>query len=109
MTREKHLLVVKFRGDAPLDPVRLVQLVEARPDMTLTPPAVVRVDLDARGRRRRGRLVDEPTSWWTSRATAGRVTEGFTKQEVLNSDRIGADDDVLLQIGGLLTELGAGA
>ena len=37
--REKHLLVVKFRGDAPLDPVRLVELVEARPDVSLTAPS----------------------------------------------------------------------
>ena len=110
--REKHLLVVKFRGDAPIDPVRLIELVEARPDVTLTPPAVIRVDLDVphrRGQRQRGSLVDESTSWWTTRATAGRVTEGFTKQEVLNTDRIGADDEVLAQVGGLLTELSAGA
>ena len=110
--REKHLLVVKFRGDAPLDPVRLVALVEARPDVTLTPPAVIRVDLDVprrRDQRRRRPPVDETTSWWTSRATAGRVTEGFTKQEVLNPDRVGADDEVLAHVSGLLTELGAGA
>ncbi len=110
--REKHLLVVKFRGDAPLDPVRLVELVEARPDVSLTPPAVIRVDLDMPhrgGQRRRGLRVDDSISWWTSRATAGRVTEGFTKQEVLNPDRICADDEVLVQVSGLLTELSAGA
>ena len=108
--RERHLLVVKFRGDAPLDPVRLVELVEARPDVTLTPPAVIRVDLDVphrRGPRQRGSLVDESTSWWASRATGGRVTEGFTKQKVLNPDRVGAEDDVLAQVSGLLAELGA--
>jgi transcription-repair coupling factor (superfamily II helicase) len=110
--RERHLLVVKFRVDAPLDPVRLVELVEARPDVTLTPPAVIRVDLDAphrRGPRRRGALVDESTSWWTSRATTGRFTDGFTKQKVLNPDRIGAEDDVLAQVSGLLAELTASA
>jgi transcription-repair coupling factor (superfamily II helicase) len=109
--REKHLLVVKFRGDAPLDPVRLVALVEARPDVTLTPPAVIKVDLDVprrRDQRRRRPPVDETTSWWTSRATSGRVTEGFTKQEVLNPDRVGADDEILAHVSGLLTELGAG-
>ena len=106
--RERHLLVVKFRSDAPLDPVRLVELVEARPDVTLTPPAVIRVDLDVphrRGQRQRGSLGDESTSWWTSRATAGRVTEGFTKQKVLNPDRTGTEDDVLAQVSGLLAEL----
>ena len=61
------------------------------------------------GQRRRGLRVDDSISWWTSRATAGRVTEGFTKQEVLNPDRICADDEVLVQVSGLLTELSAGA
>ena len=110
--REKHLLIVKFRSDAPLDPARLVALVEARPDVTLMPPAVIRVDLEAprrRDQRRRRPLVDETTSWWTTRATAGRVTDGFTKQEVLNPERIGADDEVLAHVSGLLSELGAGA
>lgn len=110
--RERHLLVVKFRADAPLDPLRLVELVEARPDVTLTPPAVLRVDLDvpaARGRARGRPLVDESASWWTSRATAGRVTEGFTKHEILKTDRIGADDEVLAQVTGLLAELSTGA
>jgi transcription-repair coupling factor (superfamily II helicase) len=110
--REKNLLIVKFRGDAPLDPVRLVELVEARPDVTLAPPAVIRVDLDVihrRGQRQRGLRVDESTSWWTSRAIAGRVTEGFTKQEVLNLDQTGAEDDVLAQVSGLLAELSASA
>ena len=110
--REKHLLVVKFRGDASLDPQRLVELVEARPDVTLTPPAVLRVDLDvsaSRGRARGRSRVDEPVSWWTSRATAGRVTEGFTKHEILNADRVGADDEVLAQVSGLLAELSARA
>ncbi len=110
--REKHLLVVKFRADTPINPERLVALVEARPDMSLTPPAVIRVDLDIthrRRQRRRSALIDESVSWWTKRATAGRVTEGFSKQEILKRDRTGADDEVLAQISGLLTELSAGA
>jgi len=110
--REKHLVVVKFRPDTPINPERLVALVEARPDMSLTPPAVIRVDLDithGRRQRRRSALIDESVSWWTKRATAGRVTEGFSKQEVLKRDRTGADDEVLAQISGLLSELSAGA
>ena len=72
---------------------------------------MIRVDLDVpsrRGRTQRGKLVEESTSWWTSRATAGRVTEGFTKEEVLKTDRLGADDEVLTQVGELLAELGGG-
>ena len=109
--REKHLIVVKFRADTPINPERLVALVEARPDMSLTPPAVIRVDLDIthrRRQRRRSALIDESVSWWTKRATAGRVTEGFSKQEILKRDQTGADDEILAQISGLLTELSGG-
>ena len=107
--REKHLLVIRFRSDAPIDAGRLVDLVQARPDVSLTPPAVIRVDLEGGSGERgvpRRRLVDEGSSWWTERATAGRVTEGFTKQEMLRTDRRGGDDEIISQVSGLLADLG---
>ncbi len=108
--REKHLLVMKFREDARVDPQRLVALVQARPEVTLTPPGVLRVDLDAArrggGRRPRRRLDVESTSWWTRRATIGRVAGGFSKDEILKAEAVGADDTLLEQVGGLLAELG---
>ena len=109
--REKHLLVVRFRSDAPIDAGRLVEVVQSRPEVTLTPPAVIRVDLEgpvkgAAGHAPRRRLVDEGSSWWTGRATAGRVTQGFSKQEMVKADHRGADDEVISHVSGLLSDLG---
>ncbi len=112
--REKHLLVLRFRDNAPVDPTRLVALVQGRHDITLTPPCVIRVDLDAspspgsaRGPRRR--LETESTSWWTSRATSGEVRAGFSKDEISRATRVGADDDLIGRVGELLDQLGVGA
>jgi hypothetical protein len=87
----------------------LMKLVESRGDLTLLPPAVLRLNLDADPAsapvpRRTGpagaRLVARPAesrrtesdalrsdrpkgdSWWTARASAG-VSPGFTKSEIL--------------------------
>ena len=110
--REKHLLVLKFRDDAPIDPGRLVGVVQTRPDVTLTPPGTLGVDLgaqsgpSARGPRRR--LDSASTSWWTARATTGTVAPGFSKQSLTKAHRAGAhhDHDGLLgQVSSLLAEL----
>ena len=106
--RERHLLVIRFRGDAPVDPARLVAFVQARPDVTLTPPGVIRVDLEAVSQRPRKRLVAQTTSWWTKRATTGQVEAGFTKRELLRSGRVGVTDSLLERVRGLLTELSPG-
>ena len=110
--RERHLLVIRFRTDAPVEPSQLVALVQARPDVTLTPPGVIRVDLEALGtiaaRPPRKRLLAESTSWWTKRATSGRVTPGFNEREVLKRARAGVADSLLEQVTGLLTELSGG-
>ena len=110
LDREGPLLVIRFRIDAPLDPSRLIEFVRARPDVTLTPPAVVHIDLEARsdaaGGRRAG--MHSGASWWTSRATAGRVTAGFTKHEVLAAagPRLDPGLAFLTEVGGWLSELG---
>jgi transcription-repair coupling factor (superfamily II helicase) len=44
--REARLVVLKFRPQAKLDPVRLVALVRQRSDLTLVPPAGLRLTLD---------------------------------------------------------------
>ena len=110
--REQHLLVIKFRSDAPVELGQLVAFVQARPDVTLTPPGVIRVDLEAQGapagRRPRRRLAVESTSWWTKRATSGQVAPGFNKREILKSARTGAAASLLEQVTGLLTELSSG-
>ena len=114
--RERHLLVLKFRSDAPIDPQRLIALVQRRADVTLTPPGTLRVDLDVsaedtgrggrRGRRPRSRLIPESTSWWTRRATSGEVSEGFSKRELAPAARApGSADALLNRTGEILVRL----
>src|SRR5262245_57831595 len=43
--REAKIVVIKFRPQAKVDPVRLVALVRQRPDLTLVPPAALRLNL----------------------------------------------------------------
>jgi transcription-repair coupling factor (superfamily II helicase) len=96
--REGSLVVIKFRPRAKLDPMRLVKVVHERPEATLVPPGSLKLDLEAMGNTpvtRKGAPVRTGTggqagrggsagsSWWTTRATAGAVTAGFTKAEVL--------------------------
>jgi hypothetical protein len=55
---------------------------------------------------RRGDLA-APASWWTARATAGEVTTGFTKAEILRpevEDPRGPSG-VFTRVGGVLSEL----
>jgi Transcription-repair coupling factor (superfamily II helicase) len=44
--REARIVVLKFRPQARIDPVRLVALVRQRPELTLVPPAALRLTLD---------------------------------------------------------------
>src|SRR5688500_14691538 len=84
--REARTVVLKFRPQAKLDPVRLVALVRSRPDLTLVPPAALRLSLDSaegKGQRatspqpsalspRKGSARSQAAapSWWTARARA---------------------------------------
>ncbi len=43
--RDAHSVVLKFRPQAKVDPVRLVSLVRERSDLTLVPPAALRLTL----------------------------------------------------------------
>ena len=113
--REGRTVVLKFRPQAKVDPVRLVALVRQRPDLTLVPPAALRLTLGNRGSGIGGQgtgtrpnRVPEPSSsptagpdpearsperrgprpapsWWTARARAGEVKPGFTKEEILRT------------------------
>jgi transcription-repair coupling factor (superfamily II helicase) len=96
--REGRLVVIRFRPQAKMDPVRLVTVVHAWPGAVLVPPVSLKVDLEAGkgnpksqvsgskpqvvGRVLKARQSKE-TSWWTARATAGEVRSGFTKEEIL--------------------------
>jgi hypothetical protein len=103
--REGRLVVIRFRPQAKVDPVRLVKVVHEWPGAVLVPPVSLKVDLEASGSggrdagsaRTQGRRTADPrsrlltrnkeTSWWTARATAGEVTAGFTKEEILRKPK----------------------
>jgi transcription-repair coupling factor (superfamily II helicase) len=130
--REGDRVVFRFRPQTRLDPAQLVNFIQRRADVTLVPPSGLRLDLkqgasgasgaigaigasgatDSRRRpvgpaKRSGRLPSAPASWWTARATAGEVTSGFTKAEILKpevQDPRGPTG-VFTRVGGLLAEL----
>jgi transcription-repair coupling factor (superfamily II helicase) len=121
--RQGSAVVLKFRQDAKLDPTWLLRLVQSRGDLTLLPPAVLRLDLDRplrppdapairpasrptplgrlRPKRDPAPELVSSDSWWTARATAGEVTAGFTR-EAMTAE---APPDPSAQ-GGLFDRLG---
>jgi transcription-repair coupling factor (superfamily II helicase) len=144
--REGQVVVFKFRENARVDPQRLVSLVNRRGDVTLVPPAGLKLDLrspETRGAVRpkapaaAGKGRPEPkaaawpnlggkpvmsgdlmargsggsarqgSSWWTARATAGEVTAGFSKAEILKpaAEDPRAENGVFTRVAGMLGEL----
>jgi transcription-repair coupling factor (superfamily II helicase) len=124
--REGRSVVLKFRPQAKIDPVGLVALVRQRSDLTLVPPAALRLSLDEPPPVVRPPVPERPSpggprsvpgrpasrahgapSWWTARARAGEVTPGFTKEEILRpaKDNPRAPGGVFEQVGGVLREL----
>jgi hypothetical protein len=127
--REGRAVVLKFRPQAKVDPVRLVSLVRQRPELTLVPPAALRLSLDQAGGSRpdprdgsrgaaggpkplpshvkKGARAQVAPSWWTARARAGDVTPGFTKEEILRpaKENPRAPGGVFERVGGVLSEL----
>ena len=101
--REGHTAVIKFRTQTAVDPVRLVDAVQRRPDVTLIPPGLLKVDLRAKASRPRS----APESWWTVRATAGAVQPGFTRHEIQRPrpDDPRGPDGVFARVADLLAEL----
>ncbi|MBI2833453.1 MAG: transcription-repair coupling factor [Acidobacteria bacterium] len=123
--RDGRQVVLKFRQDATVDPSRIIGLVRRRPDVALTPPAVLKLDLahagtpspvggprrpDHHPSRSRGAGRREDMSWWTARATSGEVTSGFSKQEILRPvpEDPRAPGGVFTRVSSLLAELSEG-
>ncbi|MBZ5558619.1 MAG: transcription-repair coupling factor [Acidobacteriia bacterium] len=112
--REGRIVVLKFRPQAKVDPVRLVALVRRRPELTLVPPAALKLSLEgpshqppATTPRRTGGRQSTAPSWWTARARAGEVKPGFTKADILRSAKEDprAPGGVFERVGGLLSDL----
>jgi transcription-repair coupling factor (superfamily II helicase) len=134
--RDGPLVVFKFRDKAKVDPMRLIGMVQERADLTLLPPSTVKLDLRAPqagvGSREsgvgpqaaksplqtlaEGRRPKSPApslkpkrapAWWTARATAGEVTPGFTKAEILRTapEDPRAPDGVLAKVTEFLEDL----
>ena len=96
--RERQLVVFRFRANARVDGPRVMRTVAGWPGATFVPPVSLKLDLQAplRAEQARGgdpgpsarraapgaRPGDPSGSWWTTRATAGEVKPGFTKDEV---------------------------
>ena len=120
LDREGQLVVLKFRGDASLDPAWLFKVVKERGDITLIPPGTIKLDLKTvappkpvppapLGRKKGGDPV-AGGSWWAARAKAGEVKPGFTKDEIM---RPAAEDPrgeggIFVRVSGLLRQLSGG-
>jgi transcription-repair coupling factor (superfamily II helicase) len=117
--REAQTVVIKFRPDTDgkrLNVEQLLRVINRRADTTLTPPATTKMDLRPRatvaprapaaGTKAKARQ-STGTSWWTARATAGEVTAGFSKEEILKPPKEdpNAPGGVFARVRGLLAEL----
>ena len=116
--RDGPLVVFKFREKAKVDPMRLIGMVQERADLTLLPPLTVKLDLrpapPARVPKPPGPQAPKPVikpkrapAWWAARATAGEVTPGFTKAEILKAapEDPRAPDGVLAKVTEFLEDL----
>src|SRR5471030_2701906 len=114
--REGAHVVLKFRPQAKVDPVRLVALVRQRPDLTLVPPATLRLTLDGTAPipkpqapipKKSGKYGNAAPSWWVARAREGEVKPGFTKADILRKAKEDprAPGGVFERVGALLSEL----
>jgi transcription-repair coupling factor (superfamily II helicase) len=135
--RAESTIVIKFRQKTKVDLTQVIALVQERGDLQLIPPSALKLDLKfkppqpepaksplqtaAESRksasapkgapaRQAGRIpkVQRKPAWWTARATAGEVTPGFTKAEILKQapEDPRAPDGVLNKVTELLEELG---
>ena len=113
LDREGPLLVIRFRADAPIEPTRLVDFVGTHAGVTLTPPGVIRIDLQATDRadgvRRCAATKHSPgqSSWWTGRATTGSVTAGFSATEMAAAvePAVGQEFEYLGRVRSVLRQL----
>jgi transcription-repair coupling factor (superfamily II helicase) len=102
LDRQASAVMIKFRHDTTLDPAWLLRQVHGRPDLTLVPPASVRLDLNVSpetpksGRARSKEKHQKPTSWWTTTATSGESRPVFNKAALTKGDEHGESFVALL-------------
>jgi hypothetical protein len=106
--REGRVVVIRFRPNARLDPMRLVKVVGGWPGAMLVPPVSIKLDVEAQSHTKPARGDDSAGSWWTARATAGEVRPGFTKDEILRKPEGDprAEGGIFSRLVGLLQALG---
>jgi transcription-repair coupling factor (superfamily II helicase) len=122
--REGRMVVIRFRPNARLDPMRLVKVVGGWPGATLVPPVSIKLDVEAstsavpptptqtlvpKKTERAAKRGDGSTgSWWTARATAGEVRPGFSKDQILRKPETDprAEGGMFSRLVGLLRALG---
>jgi transcription-repair coupling factor (superfamily II helicase) len=104
--RDGTNVVLKFRQDAKLDPAMLLKLIKSRRDLTLLPPAVLRLALSGaqaepvRSESQRKGTGKPTASWWTARAASG-VAPGFNRESMTAETRPNPSEP-----GGLFERLG---
>jgi transcription-repair coupling factor (superfamily II helicase) len=110
--REGRIVVLRFRPQAKIDPARLVSLVRHRSDLTLVPPASLKLNMAgvvaSPGPRKSGKASKIAPSWWTARARETEVRPGFSKEAILKpaaQDDPRAAGGVFERVGGLLSDL----
>jgi transcription-repair coupling factor (superfamily II helicase) len=121
--REARAVVLKFRPQGKIDPVRLIALVRERKDITLVPPSALRLDLvkaEGTGQRAYGRSKPSAPSssggrrpsnvapsWWTARAREAEVKPGFNKEAMTRQEKEDprAAGGIFERVGGLLSDL----
>jgi hypothetical protein len=126
--REGASVVLKFRPDAKLDPAWLYQVVQRRDDVTLVPPATLKLDLKkavssltapppsrpapsvAVKTGKKGRDPVAACSWWAAPAQPDEVAPGFPKDEIMRPAKEDprAGDGVFSRVSGLLKDLSGG-
>ena len=93
--------------------------MQEHPAITLTPPAVLRIDLrqpmsTQSGLDRKQKMssgVKVENSWWIVRATADEITPGFNREEIIRTmkvDSVGTEA-LFAQVTDLLSELSVGS
>jgi transcription-repair coupling factor (superfamily II helicase) len=133
--REGRLAVIRFRPQAKVDPVRLLNVVSGWPGATFAPPVSLKLVLEAASAPRKaggaaslpvspGREDRKdvrrtlgtrkappppPSSWWAARATTGEVKAGFNKEELTRRPESDprASGGMFSQLEGLLRSLGS--